>query len=141
MSDLEKELPEIPLPKPKKKVKTKAKQSAKQAIARTRKKVAKAEQTLRSAKIHAKNVKDKLLTIDKVLDGKEQQLITQDVIDEVPENIQEHLSAQNIIFKPNSGPQTQFLAASEREVFYGGARGGGKSYACLLYTSPSPRDP
>ena len=71
----------------KKKVKTKAKQSAKQAIARTRKKVAKAEQTLRSAKIHAKNVKDKLLTIDKVLDGKEQQLITQDVIDEVPANV------------------------------------------------------
>ena len=53
MSDLEKELPEIPLPKPKKKVKTKAKQSAKQAIARTRKKVAKAEH-LRSAKAHAK---------------------------------------------------------------------------------------
>ena len=82
MSGLEKELPEIPLPKPKKKVKTKARQSAKQAIARTRKKVAKAEQSLRSAKAHAKNVKDKLLTIDKVLDGKEQQLITQDVIDE-----------------------------------------------------------
>ena len=77
MSDLEKELQEIPLPKPKKKVKTKAKQSAKQALARTRKKVAKAEQSLRSAKAHAKNVKDKLLTIDKVLDGKEQQLITQ----------------------------------------------------------------
>ena len=132
MSDLEKESQEIPLPKPKKKGKTKAKQSAKQAIARTRKKVAKAEQSLRSAKAHAKNVKDKLLTIDKVLDGKEQQLITQDVIDDVPENIQEHLSAQNIIFKPNSGPQTQFLAASEREVFYGGARGGGKSYAMLI---------
>ena len=118
MSDLEKELQEIPLPKPKKKVKTKAKQSAKQALARTRKKVAKAEQSLRSAKAHAKNVKDKLLTVDKVLDGKEQQLITQDVIDEVPENIQEHLSEQKVIFKPNPGPQTEFLAAPEREVFY-----------------------
>ena len=56
MSDLEKELPEIPLPKPKKKVKTKAKQSAKQAIARTRKKYAKAQKSLPSAKAHAKNV-------------------------------------------------------------------------------------
>lgn len=28
------------------------------------------------------------------------------------------------VFKPNSGPQTQFLAASEREVLYGGAAGG-----------------
>ena len=36
-----------------------------------------------------------------------------------------------IIFKPNKGPQTEFLAASEREVLYGGAAGGGKSYAML----------
>ena len=37
----------------------------------------------------------------------------------------------NILFKPNTGPQTDFLAASEREVLYGGAAGGGKSYAML----------
>jgi hypothetical protein len=30
----------------------------------------------------------------------------------------------NVIFKPNAGPQTAFLAASEREVLYGGAAGG-----------------
>ena len=29
------------------------------------------------------------------------------------------------------GPQTEFLAASEREVLYGGSAGGGKSYAML----------
>jgi hypothetical protein len=38
---------------------------------------------------------------------------------------------QNVVFKPNPGPQTAFLAASEREVLYGGAAGGGKSYAML----------
>jgi len=37
----------------------------------------------------------------------------------------------HVIFKPNEGPQTEFLAASEREVLYGGAAGGGKSYAML----------
>ena len=37
----------------------------------------------------------------------------------------------NVIFKPNAGPQTQFLAAGEREVLYGGSAGGGKSYAML----------
>ena len=37
----------------------------------------------------------------------------------------------NILFKPNKGPQTDFLASSEREVLYGGAAGGGKSYAML----------
>jgi len=132
MSDLEKELNEIAPPKPKKKVKHKAKQSAKLVLQRTRKKVAKAEQSLRSAKRHAENVKDKLLTINKALDGKEQQLITQDVIDSASKNIQEHVKSQEVVFKPNSGPQTDFLASSEREVFYGGARGGGKSYAMLV---------
>ena len=40
-------------------------------------------------------------------------------------------TAQNVVFKPNPGPQTQYLASSEREVLYGGAAGGGKSYATL----------
>lgn len=38
----------------------------------------------------------------------------------------------NIAFKPNLGPQSDFLAAPEREVLYGGAKGGGKSYALLV---------
>ena len=39
--------------------------------------------------------------------------------------------AQEIIFEPNPGPQTDFLSASEQEVLYGGAAGGGKSFAML----------
>ncbi len=34
---------------------------------------------------------------------------------------------REVLFKPNPGPQTFFLASSEREVLYGGAAGGGKS--------------
>jgi hypothetical protein len=45
--------------------------------------------------------------------------------------IEDTLADQNVIFKPNAGPQTEFLASSEREVLYGGAAGGGKSYAML----------
>lgn len=36
-----------------------------------------------------------------------------------------------VIFAPNPGPQTEFLAAPQREVLYGGAAGGGKSIGLL----------
>ena len=39
---------------------------------------------------------------------------------------------QELVFSPNAGPQTDFLAAPEKEVLYGGAAGGGKSYAMLV---------
>jgi len=48
-----------------------------------------------------------------------------DAIEAVP------VEEQNVVFKPNTGPQTEFLAAGEREVLYGGSAGGGKSYAML----------
>ena len=44
---------------------------------------------------------------------------------------EQDLAEKNVIFSPNAGPQSDFLAAGEREVLYGGAAGGGKSYAML----------
>ena len=38
---------------------------------------------------------------------------------------------REVIFEPNPGPQTSFLAATEQEVLYGGAAGGGKSYSLI----------
>lgn len=49
-----------------------------------------------------------------------------------PPAISKRLVEKEIVFQPNPGPQTEFLSASEREVFYGGARGGGKSYSLIV---------
>ena len=40
--------------------------------------------------------------------------------------------SDDVVFRPNEGKQTEFLAAPEKEVLYGGAAGGGKSYAMLI---------
>jgi hypothetical protein len=45
--------------------------------------------------------------------------------------IESEKNKRDVIFSPNPGPQTEFLASSEREVLYGGAGGGGKTYALI----------
>lgn len=41
------------------------------------------------------------------------------------------IDVSRVIFQPNPGPQTDFLSAPEQEVLYGGAGGGGKSFAMV----------
>jgi len=108
-------------------VATKAKQAAKRVIKRQDDKIKKATNDLHNAKKR----KEQILKTDDALKGKDSAVMTDKEVDTLPPNVQEHVE-KNIIFQPNDGPQTQFLASSEREVFYGGARGGGKSYAMLI---------
>lgn len=52
-----------------------------------------------------------------------------------PESLQveqvEEFNTREVIFEPNPGPQTEFLASTEQEVLYGGSAGGGKSYSLV----------
>ena len=73
----------------------------------------------------------KLATSKKVLTSN---VITEAESKELPDAIQQHLDDTNsyVEFMPNEGPQKDFLAAPEKDVLYGGAAGGGKSYAMLI---------
>ena len=74
-----------------------------------------------------KNLKKRLANAEHNLKKKESKVLETD-------KIQKHLdeTGSNVAFLPNEGPQTDFLAAPEKDVLYGGAAGGGKSFAMLI---------
>ena len=110
----------------------KAKRATRLAIKKQETKVAKAQTKLLLARTSAENKKKSLKEISQALDGTETTLVDEGTLNNTPDNVQELVKNQEVIFQPNDGPQTSFLASAEREVFYGGARGGGKSYAMLV---------
>jgi len=105
----------------------KAKLSAQKALTKQKKKIDKTKTDLSNAR----KKRDAIIKTSNALEGKKSSIVETEDLKELTPTIQKHVK-ENIVFEPNNGPQTQFLAASEREVFYGGARGGGKSYAMLV---------
>lgn len=74
--------------------------------------------------------------IDKLV-GEKTGVITTDKIAELPDVARQNLSKEvynkeRAIFVPNEGPQTEFLASSEREVLFASGRGSGKSYSLMV---------
>ena len=108
-------------------IETKAKIAARRVVKEQQNKITKAQQIISSAKIK----KERIIKTDNALKGKESSVLESNELNKLPPNVQDY-AKENIVFEPNKGPQTEFLASSEREVFYGGARGGGKSYAMLV---------
>lgn len=51
------------------------------------------------------------------------------------------IDTSRVVFQPNPGPQTDFLSAPEQEVLYGGAGGGGKSFAMVADPFRSVNNP
>ena len=78
----------------------------------------------RQKKIFSELDEDKKTTTGKITTDKE--------VASLPPNIQAKIEESKVLFHPNEGPQTAFLAAPEKDVLYGGAAGGGKSYAMLI---------
>lgn len=67
---------------------------------------------------------------DKLIDNKPL-LLTDDELEKLTNYASISVPHQPVIFQPNDGPQSLFLSASEREVLYGGAAGGGKTIGLI----------
>ena len=107
---------------------TKAKIKARRAV-RTKEKGAERLKQRLDAKRNSLNASKE--TLNKLEKPNSSKVVTEDVLNKVPTSLKKEVG-DNVIFKPNDGPQTDFLAAPERDVLYGGAAGGGKSYAMLI---------
>ena len=107
---------------------TKAKIKARRAVKDKERRTEKLKQRLEAKRNSLNASKETLKKLEKKTTNK---VVTEDILDKVPKALKQEVD-DNVIFKPNNGPQTDFLAAPERDVLYGGAAGGGKSYAMLI---------
>ena len=113
---------------------TKAKISAQRSLREKKKREKKLHAQLSNLKTSLKKQENLQTKLDEPADAstKEGKIVDADDLDLLPDNVREEIKAKEVIFEPNEGPQTDFLAAPETDVLYGGAAGGGKSYAMLV---------
>ena len=108
--------------------KTKAKMDAERTVKEKKKKLKAAQAKVDSFK---KSISTTTKTLNK-LEGTESSNVIEDVeLASLPSSLATE-AQEDVIFKANEGPQEDFLAAAETDVLYGGAAGGGKSYAMLV---------
>lgn len=124
--------------------KQKAKLAANRAAKAAQKKVEQAEKKVQAARVKAQQAKARARTkaqaaedIAGKLNGDTSKgaIVTgEDLKTAGSTALERAMAAEDaeIVFQPNPGPQTDFLASSEKEVLYGGAAGGGKSYSMLI---------
>tara|TARA_R100000742_G_C4279250_1_gene103352 strand:- start:3219 stop:4904 length:1686 start_codon:yes stop_codon:yes gene_type:complete len=111
--------------------KTKAKMAANKVVKEKEKKLKAAQNKVKSYQQAITNTKKTLNKLENKESSIQGKIIEDTVLESLPSQLAEE-AAEEVIFKANEGPQEDFLAAAETDVLYGGAAGGGKSYAMLV---------
>jgi len=113
--------------------KVQLRREARKVLDQAKREANKKERQVLNARRNLQKKKEGLSKLQGAESGKTPAAITEDDLKAVPPRVREAIEASDkVVFRPNEGPQTSFLAAPEREVLYGGAAGGGKSYAMLV---------
>ena len=104
-------------------------QKRKNELAKQKKELAKAKKKVayKEAKLKAEEK-----VIKKATEQTDSKIVTDEELEKVAPSVQQTIKDSKVLFHPNEGPQTDFLAAGEKDVLYGGAAGGGKSYAMII---------
>jgi len=116
----------------------KAKIAARKAVKEKEKEIEKLRKKLENKKYKLKKKQQAISKVQQAEDPKKNDkagtVVTESEYANLPNKVKTLLEEQKdrIVFKPNPGPQTEFLSAPEQDVLYGGSAGGGKSYAMLV---------
>jgi hypothetical protein len=116
----------------------KAKIAARKAVKEKEKEIEKLRKKLENKKYKLKKKQQAISKVQQAEDPKKNDkagtVVTESEYKNLPNKVKTLLEEQKdrIVFKPNEGPQTEFLSAPEQDVLYGGSAGGGKSYAMLV---------
>jgi len=111
--------------------KTKAKKEASKRVRTKKKQIAKARSAIARYQKSVEKTEKALDLLEDNTNKTEGRVVEESFVEEATPSLKAELK-ENVIFQPNEGPQMDFLAAGETDVLYGGAAGGGKSYAMLV---------
>ena len=110
--------------------KERARRAATKRVNAAKRRAQKTSKAAEDKRRYARQLEEKVTKVEKALVGNETTTIDLGDLDALPSAVADLVGESEVVFQPNSGPQTDFLSAGERDVLYGGA-GGGKSFALL----------
>ena len=111
--------------------KERARRAATKRVNAAKKRAEKSTKAAEDRRRYARKLEQQTTKVEKALVGNGSATIDLGDLDVLPDAVSDLVAESEVVFQPNSGPQTDFLSAGERDVLYGGAAGGGKSFALL----------
>ena len=108
-----------------------ARRGAQKRLRAAKKKATQATRKAESQRSYAKKLEETIGRVEKGVTGSGTNVIDVGDLSVLPPSVSDLVGDSEVVFQANPGPQEEFLSAGERDVLYGGAAGGGKSFALL----------
>ena len=108
-----------------------ARRAAQKRLRAAKKKATQSTKKAEAQRDYARKLEKTIGKVEKGIKGDGSAVVDMGDLSVLPESVSELVQDSEVVFQPNAGPQEEFLAASEQDVLYGGAAGGGKSFALL----------
>jgi len=112
-------------------VKERARRAVQKKLNAAKRRAKKTTKAAEDKRRYARRLENDIGKVEKALVGKETTVIDKGDLTDLPAAVADLVEDSEVVFQPNPGPQEEFLSAGERDVLYGGASGGGRSFALL----------